>query len=82
MYRDLSPRESTYDPVVVAVDGGGLVARCDNIVLIEVYRFIDTVTITLEGNIEDFNTELFMQLLSDVLGYSIELAQVNQLENG
>ena len=68
--------------MVVATDGGGLTTRCDNIILIEVYRFIDTATVTLEGDIEDFNSELFMQLLSDILGYTVEVAQVNSIEDG
>lgn len=68
--------------MVIAVDGGGLTATCANVVLIEVYRLVDTVTVTLEGNAEDFNIELFMQLLSGVLGYTVEVAQVIPMDNG
>ena len=51
-------------------------------VLIEVYRFYDTVSAVLAGSPSDFNARLFSQLLSDMLGVEVEVATVGSDDDG
>lgn len=51
-------------------------------VLIEVYRFYDTVSVVLAGSPSDFNARLFSQLLSDMLGVEVEVAAVGSDDDG
>lgn len=77
---ELSSRTIHYFPIIVARDGGNLTARCN--LLIEVYRFFDTVSVVLRGNPDDFNVAVFNQLLSDILGYFVEVAAIHDNGNG
>ena len=40
------------------------------------YRFYDTVSVTFSGSIDDFNANLFAQLISDLLGVTVEVAAI------
>jgi hypothetical protein len=64
---------------VVASDSGNLTALCG--LLVEVYRFYDTVTITLMGNISNFNPTVFSQLLGNLLDYEIHVANIRYINN-
>ena len=77
---ELSSRTIHYFPIIVARDGGNLTAQCN--LLIEVYRFYDTVSVTIRGNPDDFNVAVFSQLLSDILGYLVEVAAIHSYVNG
>lgn len=77
-YRLLTPRN--YSLSIIAHDGGNLTAVCS--VLIEVYRFYDTVSVVLAGSPSDFNARLFSQLLSDMLGVEVEVAAVGSDDDG
>ena len=53
---ELSSRTIHYFPIIVARDGGTLTTQCN--LLIEVYQFFDTVSVTIRGNPNDFNVLL------------------------
>ena len=74
IYSELSARTVHYFPIIQARDGGNLTTQCNP--LIEVYRLYDTVTIVLTGSVDDFNAEVFAQLLSEILNYEIEVASI------
>lgn len=80
----LPSRTLYYYPIIVATDGGGLTTDCQ--LLIAVYEFKDTVTITMQGNAASFNSDVFARLLedilSDVLGYDIDIQVANITADG
>lgn len=79
-YRLLTLPPLNYSLSIIARDGGNLTAVCS--VLIEVYRFYDTVSAVLAGSPSNFNARLFSQLLSDMLGVEVEVATVGSDDDG
>lgn len=72
----LPSRTPSYLPIIIARDRGNppLSAECS--LTIQVYEFRDTLTIPMTGNVADFNAEVFAEVLSNILGYKITVADV------
>ncbi len=64
--RPISSRDFSYTLTVTAKDGGDLTAECK--LQIEVYKYEETVSITLMGELDGFNSEDFSLLVAEILG--------------
>ena len=60
------------------MDGGNLTTRCN--LMIELYVFYETVSVTLMETVDNFNSKYFTEIISEILGYAITV--VNIIDDG
>ena len=73
-----------HTPIIIATDGGNRVQICQ--LNIAVYEYQHTVSVMMAGNGNDFNSDVFAQLVEDilskVLGFDVDIQVANITMNG